>query len=101
MRRVPQASVASNSALTKPDTRAPPASARAKKADACARSSACSDLEQLSAAPRQMRPQSGFVLQQMIERPIQPVLVDEVIAQSQQIRERRATIPVLGDMQFA
>jgi hypothetical protein len=48
-----------------------------------------------------MRLQSGFVLQQMIERPVQPVLVDEVIAQSQQIRERRATIPVLGDMQFA
>jgi hypothetical protein len=48
-----------------------------------------------------MRLQRGFVLQEMIERPVQPVLVDEVIAQSQQIRERRATIPVLGDMQFA
>jgi hypothetical protein len=48
-----------------------------------------------------MRLQRGFVLQEMIERPVQPVLVDEVIAQSQQIRQRRALEPILGDVQFA
>lgn len=59
------------------------------------------DREQLPAAPRQVRLQRGLVLQQQIERSIQPVLVDQIAVELQQVAQRRATVPVLGDVQLA
>ena len=43
----------------------------------------------------------GLVREQAIERAIEPVLVDLLITKLQQVAKRRATIPVLGNMQFA
>jgi hypothetical protein len=57
--------------------------------------------EQLSATFRQMRLQRRLVREQAIERAIEPILVDLLIAQLQQIAKRRAAIPILGNMQLA
>jgi len=59
------------------------------------------DREQVAAALRQMRLELALVCQQMIEAAIKPILVDLLIAQLQQIAQRRAAIPVLGDVQLA
>ena len=59
------------------------------------------DREQLSAALRQMRFQRGLVREQAIERAIEPILVDLLIAELQQIAKRRAAIPILGNVQLA
>jgi hypothetical protein len=59
------------------------------------------DGEQLSAALRQMRFDRRLVRQQMIEPAVEPVLVDGFVAKLQQIAQRRAAIPVLGDVQLA
>ncbi len=46
----------------------------------------------------------GFKLalmgQEVIETTVEPVLVDRLFAQLQQITQRRAAIPVLGNVQF-
>src|SRR5438445_413185 len=57
--------------------------------------------EQLSAPLRQMRLESSLVREQMIEAAIKAVLVDLLIAKLQQIAERRAAVPVLGNVQLA
>ena len=57
--------------------------------------------EELPDAFGQMRLERSFVRQQSIERPIQPVLVHQRLVQLQQIAQRRAPIPVLGNVQFA
>ena len=57
--------------------------------------------EQLSATLRQMRLQRSLVREQAIERAIEPVLVDLLVAELQQIAKRRAAIPILGDVQLA
>jgi hypothetical protein len=59
------------------------------------------DREQLAAAPRQMCLQLRLVLQQQIERAIQPILVDQIAIELQQIAQRRAPIPILGNVQLA
>jgi hypothetical protein len=59
------------------------------------------DREQLAAALGQMRFQRLLVHQQAIERAIEPVLVDRLVAELQQVAKRRAAIPVLGDVQLA
>ena len=59
------------------------------------------DCEQLSAALRQMRFQSGLVGEEMIKPAIEPILGDLLIAELQQIAKRRSTVPVLGDVQLA
>lgn len=41
-----------------------------------------------------------LVRQQTIERPIQSIVVDLLLGKSEEIIERRATIPILGDMEF-
>jgi hypothetical protein len=57
--------------------------------------------EQLAAAPGQMRFQRRLVHEQMIQSAIETVLVDLILAQLKQIGERRAPVPVLGNVQFA
>jgi len=59
------------------------------------------DGEQLATTLRQMRFQRGFVAEQMIKSAIEPILGDLLIAKLQQIAQRRAAVPVLGDVQFA
>ena len=59
------------------------------------------DREQLAAALRQVCFESGLVREQMIEPTIETILVDLRITQLQQIAERRAAIPILGDVQLA
>jgi hypothetical protein len=48
-----------------------------------------------------MRLQLGLVLQQQVERTIQPILVDQIGVELQQIAKRRAPVPIRGDMQLA
>ena len=48
-----------------------------------------------------MRLQRRLVREQAIERPIKAILVDLLVAELQQIAERRAAIPVLGNVQLA
>ena len=48
-----------------------------------------------------MRFQGSLALEQQIERAIQPILVDQIGIQLQQIAQRRAPIPILGDVQLA
>ncbi len=57
--------------------------------------------KQLAHPPRQVRFERRFVRQQLVERAIQPVLVHQRLVQLQQIAQRRAPIPVLGNVQFA
>ncbi len=57
--------------------------------------------EELAHALGQVRLERGFVRQQFVEPTIQPILVDERIVQLQQIAQRGAPVPVLGNMQFA
>ena len=59
------------------------------------------DRKQLSATLGQMRLQGRLVREQAIERAIEPILVDLLIAELQQIAKRRAAIPVFGDVQLA
>ena len=44
---------------------------------------------------------SALCAQQQIERAIQPILVDQIAIELQQIAKRRAPVPVLGDVQLA
>ena len=48
-----------------------------------------------------MRLQRRLVREQAIERAIEPVLVDLLIAELQQIAKRCAAIPILGNVQLA
>ncbi len=48
-----------------------------------------------------MRLERRLVREQMIERAIKSILVDLLIAKLQQIAQRRATIPILGNVQLA
>ncbi len=59
------------------------------------------DGKQLAAALRQMHFQRRLVRKQMIERAIKSILVDLLVAKLQQIAKRRATIPILGNVQLA
>ena len=53
------------------------------------------------AALRQMRFQRRFVLQEQIQRAIEPILVDLVLVELQQVAKGSAAKPILGDVQFA
>src|SRR5258707_9512771 len=57
--------------------------------------------KQLAAALRQMRFEFGLMHEQTIEPAIQPILVDLLVTELEQIRERCASIPVLSNMQLA
>jgi hypothetical protein len=59
------------------------------------------DREQLPAALRQMRFQFGLGCEQMIEAAIEPILVDLLIPELQQIAKRRAPVPTFRDVQLA
>ena len=59
------------------------------------------DRKQFAAPLGQMRFQGRLVREQAIERAIEPVLVDLLVAELQQVAKRRAAIPVLGDVQLA
>src|SRR5208282_20821 len=59
------------------------------------------DREQLAAPLGQMRLHCRLVREQMIQPAIEPILVDLLIAELQQIAKRRAAIPVLGNVQLA
>ena len=59
------------------------------------------DCEQLSASLGQMPFHGGLVREQVIERAIEPILVDLLFAELQQIAKRRPAIPVLGNVQLA
>ena len=59
------------------------------------------DRKQLAAALRQMRFERRLVHEQMIEAAIKAILVDLLIAELQQIAERRAPVPILGNVQLA
>ena len=59
------------------------------------------DREQLAAALRQMGFKGRLVHEQMIEAAIKAILVDLLIAQLQQIAQRRAPVPILGNVQLA
>jgi len=48
-----------------------------------------------------MRLESILVRQQMIEGAIEPVLVDLLFAKLDEVAQRRAPIPVLGNVQLA
>ena len=48
-----------------------------------------------------MRFQSRLVRQQMFEAAIEPVLVDLLVTELQQVAKCRAAIPVLGNVQLA
>jgi hypothetical protein len=49
----------------------------------------------LTAALRQMRLQRGLVGEEMIKPAVEPILGDLLIAELQQIAQRRAAVPVL------
>ena len=57
--------------------------------------------KQLAAALRQVRFERRLVAEKTIEGAIKPILVDLLIAELKQIAKRRATIPILGDVQLA
>jgi len=57
--------------------------------------------EQFAATLRQMRFEGRLVREQAIERAIEPVLVDLLVAELQQVAKRRAATPVLGNVQLA
>jgi hypothetical protein len=57
--------------------------------------------KQLAAALRQMRFKLGLVREQVIEPAIEAILVDCFVPELQQIAERRAPVPVLGNVQLA
>jgi hypothetical protein len=57
--------------------------------------------KQLPHPPAQVRLKRRFMRQQLVERAIQPILVHQRLVQLQQITERRASIPVLGNVQLA
>ena len=57
--------------------------------------------KQLSASRRQMRLKGRLVREQAIKPTIEPILVDLLIAELQQVAKRRAAIPVLGNVQLA
>jgi hypothetical protein len=59
------------------------------------------DRKQLSAAPGQMRLERRLVHKQVIEAAIEAILGDRLVAKLQQIAERRAAVPVLGNVQLA
>src|SRR6201995_2116215 len=59
------------------------------------------DCKQLATALRQMRFEGGLVSEQMIEGAVETILVDLLIAELQQIAQRCATVPVLGNVQLA
>lgn len=59
------------------------------------------DGAQFAAAPRQMRLERGLVPQQVVERAVQPVLVDLGGVELHQVGQRRAAVPILADVQFA
>ena len=59
------------------------------------------DREQLACAPRKMCFNRRLVPEQMIKSAIEAILVDLLIAELQQITQRRAPIPILGNVQFA
>src|SRR5262244_3460956 len=48
-----------------------------------------------------MRLEGGLVEEQAIEAAIEPILVDLLVAELEQIAQRRAAIPVLRNMQLA
>jgi len=57
--------------------------------------------EQLAQALLQMRLERLLVWQQLVERAIEAVIVHPLLRHSQQIRQRRAPVPVLGNVQPA
>ena len=57
--------------------------------------------KQLAAALRQVRFERRLACEKMIERAVEPILVDLLIAELQQIAKRRAAIPILGNVQLA
>ena len=57
--------------------------------------------EQFPATLRQMRFQRRLVREQMIEAAIEAILVDRLVAQLKQIAQRRAAVPILGNVQLA
>jgi hypothetical protein len=57
--------------------------------------------KQLAHPPGQVRLECRFVRQQLVERAIQPVFVHQRLVQLQQIAQRRAPVPILGNVQFA
>ena len=59
------------------------------------------DCKQFSTALRQMRFEGGLVSEQMIESAVETILVDLLITELQQIAQRCATVPVLGNVQLA
>jgi len=59
------------------------------------------DREQLAATLGQMRFEGALVREKAIKRAIQAILVDLLVAESQQIAKRGAAIPVLGNVQLA
>jgi len=57
--------------------------------------------EQFSTTLRYMGFERRFVTEQMIEAAIEAILVDLLIAQLKQIAQRRAAVPILGNVQLA
>jgi hypothetical protein len=57
--------------------------------------------EQASQPLLQVRLQRLLVRQQPVERTVQPVVVDSIRGHAQKIIQRRAPVPVLGDVQLA
>ena len=57
--------------------------------------------KQLSASRRQMCLKGRLVREQAIKPTIEPILVDLLIAELQQVAKRRAAIPILGDALLA
>ena len=57
--------------------------------------------EELAQAPFQMRLERGLVRQQPVEGAVQPVVVDLRARDLEQVLQRGAAVPVLGDMQLA
>ena len=56
------------------------------------------DCKQLSTALRQMRFELRLVCKQMIEAAVETILADLLISELQQIAQRCATVPVLGNV---
>ena len=57
--------------------------------------------KQLAAALRQVCLERRLACEKMIERAVEPILVDLLIAKLEQIAKRRAAIPILGNVQLA
>ncbi len=57
--------------------------------------------KQLAQALLQMRLERLLVRQQLVERAVQAVIVYPLLRHAEQIRQRRAAIPILGNVQLA